>query len=193
MELERILHYAKLSPIGVLRYSGSYLIRPESTPDHISTCTTLAVMIIKDLRNLGIEVDKEKLIYKIAIHDLPESITSDVIRPLKYHHPELTREFRIAEEDMIRKAGFPEDLISDINDAKDETLEGRLMAFIDILQVVTKLYEEVFELGNKLLKKEYNSAINTFERMILEVKASYPETSEYFNNLLNIFKNNVII
>lgn len=193
MELDHILHFANLSPVGVLRYSGSYLIRPESTPDHVVTCVTLASMIIGDLEKLGVAVDKQKFIYKIAIHDLPESITSDVIRPLKYHHAELTREFRIAEESMIRKAGFPEDLIQDCNNAKDESLEGCLMRFVDILQVVTKLYEEVALLGNRTVISAFNDAMNTFEYIIKDVGNNpniTPTIFNYFNSILKTFLKN---
>lgn len=193
MELKRILHFAKMSPIGVLRYSGSYLIRPESTADHIVSCVTLAAMMIRDLEDLGIKINKQKFIYKIAIHDLPESVTSDVIRPLKYHHKALTEEFRIAEEDMIRKAGFPEDLIQDCNNAKDESLEGCLMRIVDILQVVTKLYEEVALLGNKTVLGLYSDAMYTFSSIIKQVGENEninPTVLNYFQSIFKTFKEN---
>lgn len=186
MDIKRLVHYASMAPIGVIRYSGQYLIRPESVPDHCASCTTLAIMILKDLDSIGFKVNREKLIYKISIHDLPEHVTSDIIRPLKYHHEELRREFQVAEEDMIRRAGYPEDLIDEILHAKDDgSTEGYLLRFIDILQVVCKLREEVEELGNNLIAPEYKSAVITL-KSILEESHEFGESDILYNYLSTI-------
>lgn len=189
MDLIRIKHYSQMAPIGVMRYSGQFLIRPESVPDHVASCTTLAIMIIKDLRNLGFEVDTREVIYRLAIHDLPERVTSDIIRPLKYHHEELTKQFRIAEESMIRRAGYPDDLIEDIINVKcPSTIEGNIVAFVDTFQVITKLYEEVHELNNNLIRSEFENALIHFQNATNRFQSvGNEELFTYFNNIYKSF------
>lgn len=185
------MHYSRMAPIGVMRFSGLFLIRPESVPDHAACCTTLAIMVAKDLRALGIVVNLENLIYRISIHDIPEAITSDVVRPLKYHHPALTKEFKLAESAMIRSFGYPEDIIEDIENAKDEsTIEGYLMGVIDALQVLTKLYEELYVLNNKSVEGEYNSVLNLVHDVIEKSKDLYgDEVYTYLNSIYLTFSN----
>lgn len=185
------MHYSRMAPIGVMRFSGLFLIRPESVPDHAACCTTLAIMVAKDLRALGIVVNLENLIYRISIHDIPEAITSDVVRPLKYHHPALTKEFKLAESAMIRSFGYPEDIIEDIENAKDKsTIEGYLMGVIDALQVLTKLYEELYVLNNKSVEGEYNSVLNLVHDVIEKSKDLYgDEVYTYLNSIYLAFSN----
>lgn len=185
------MHYSRMAPIGVMRFSGMFLIRPESVPDHAACCTTLAIMVVKDLRALGIEVNLENLIYRISIHDIPEAITSDVVRPLKYHHSALTKEFKIAETDMIRAFGYPEDIINDIELAKDNSsIEGYLMEVIDALQVATKLYEELFILNNRSIEDEYNSVMNLVHKVINKSLDLYGDkVYNYLNSIYLTFFN----
>lgn len=197
-QMRRLLYYKNMAPIGVNRFSGSYLIRPESVPDHVLTCITLSIMLIKDLEKLGYSINYKEVMYKIAIHDLPEKLTSDIIRPVKYHHEELTKEFRAAESDMIRRSGYPLFLIDDIENAKDDTLEGYILKYVDIFQVVLKLYEEVFELGNLLIKSEYYNAKSALQKAtelstkwdnLRDPSSNNMESmSSYFNNIFNSLK-----
>lgn len=174
-KLERLIHYSrKGAPIGVMRFSGLYLLRPESVPDHIASCTTLAIMMEKDLSKLGISIDIKDLIYRIAIHDIPEAITSDVVRPLKYHHPELTKEFRVAEDEMAKNFGYPDYIIKDSKSAKSsESIEGYLMEVIDCLQVLIKLYEEYKLLSNQLVEQEYFNVLELYKKVFQKSRDLY--------------------
>lgn len=192
MDLKRIIHYSRLgAPVGVMRFSGLYIIRPESVPDHAACCTTLAIMMHKDLRAVGIIFDLKDLIYRIAIHDIPEAITSDVVRPLKYHHEALTKEFRLAERDMVTRFGYPDYILEDCENAKDETcIEGFLMIVIDALQVLTKLYEEYYVLHNDMVKPEYDKVMLLYQKVIAKSKDLYGEVLyEYLNSIYISFFN----
>lgn len=180
-----------MAPIGVMRFSGIYLSRPESVPDHSACCTTLAIMMAKDLSARGININLKDLIYRIAIHDIPEAITSDVVRPLKYHHPELTKEFKLAESEMIKSFGYPDEIINDIESAKDDScIEGYLMEVVDAIQVLTKLYEEYYLLNNHLVESEYNSVFKLVHKVIEKSKDLYGGVVyDYLMEIYITFKN----
>lgn len=184
--MENIRKYAGLAPVGVMRFSGKYLLRPESVTDHIVQCITICLKVASDLNELGVKVDVKDLVYRCSIHDLPESQTQDIVRPFKYHHPELTREINIAEEDMIRQYGLYESLIHDINHAKDtDTIEGAIMRWVDICQVVLKLDEEVNYLGNRLLENTLSEALRTYDKVLNKISGLY---GHVFDNYIKKIK-----
>lgn len=179
----------KFAPIGVTRYSSDFLIRSESTPDHIVELVPLSIMIHHDLEELGIKLDLHRLIFKVAIHDLDEACTGDIRRPFKYKSPNLRNEIKEATTKMMEEAGFFGDLIYEINNDKDDSIEGFLLGWLDNLQVVLKLYEEVKILGNLTMESELIRAYKLLEskskRDIIDTLDSTGKLRSYLVDQLN--------
>lgn len=162
MELSKLNKFRRITPVGVIRYSADFLIRPESVSDHMAELFGLAAMIYQDLNDLGYDkIDFNKLVVKIAYHDFFESLTGDIKRPFKYVTPEMKEECDRSTLIMARKLKLPKFLVDIIENDKDDTLEGQLLSYLDNLQVVLKLREESFDLGNNLMRSEYNRSLNS--------------------------------
>jgi len=146
--------YLNLSLIHVKRYSGSFLISPESVADHVSELVSL-MLLMEDL--FPVKFDSNKLLRKIVVHDMDE-ITGDIIRPFKYFRKDLTEVLKSSSLEYISSLGYSESLVNEIANDKDNTLEGYMLKYLDILQVVSKIHREVFQLGNKTLSNELNYA-----------------------------------
>lgn len=182
------MKYRRFAPIGVLRYSSEFLIRPESTPDHVMELVVLALKIHKDLTELGLVIDLNRLMFKIVIHDLDESITGDIKKPFKYFIPELTKLMKLATSEMLKRAGFDQFIITEIeNDKDDGTIEGFLLNWLDTLQVVLKLYEEVKHLGNLTIAKELKGA---HEYLGHHLRNSFLKTKEEYDTILRDYLSN---
>lgn len=190
MDIDKIIRFTKLSPIGVMRYSGQYLIRPESTSDHISQLNALAIMVYNDLKDYY-DINFDRLITKIALHDLDESFTGDIVRPLKYRTSSIRDEISKAVELVMLDNDVPSFIIDEIRNDKDDTMEGYLLDFLDNLQVCTKLHQEYFLLGNKTIIKEYQSSLHLLsDKLNKQFIQELPNNStiiQYLHSIINSF------
>ena len=162
------------------RFAGHMLIKDESVADHIIHMNYLAIAIVPEINKRIIEYNKENnnsiikllnlenIIYRIAVHDLDESITFDFPRPIKYHNTEITKAIYNTTQ-LILKDHLDSELINDINSAKDlEFREGYLVALYDTLQAGLKMQLEI-ELGNKRFKNELKNVIEILNEKLSEI------------------------
>ena len=100
------------------------------------------------------------------LHDYAESYISDVPHPIKKQFPLIEQELNRAEYDIISKhisSDFA-NWLSDFNNIT--TAEGCIVAFADILSVISYAKYEI-ELGNsKYMKIVLDNAIARAEKMI---------------------------
>lgn len=131
----------------VMRYSGVRLITPESDVDHTFDMICIALSELKEVSDTSFKkgyakIDFQKLVYKIAIHDMGEAFSTDIPRPFKYCTPELKAEIDRAEGILMRQ-NLSEDLVKDIDSAKDESIEGIWVKFLDWIQAGYKMIDEL--------------------------------------------------
>lgn len=185
--MKEIIFNPLLKLSNVNRYSGVYLLKPESVSDHTCQVGLMALVVANELNKKLMEyakkpdslpffklVNLEVLALKCMVHDIDESSLNyvDIPRNVKYANPEITEQFKKLEKNAVEhiseKLKFPQ-LAQYWKDAKDDTLEGQLVKLCDMLVVARKTYEEVVILGNKNMLRVALEVHNQSEKEILRL------------------------
>jgi len=146
--MNKLIHYTLFSRLKfVTRFSGELMIQPERLESHILEMVGLAFDLHRKFKG---DFDFDKLIYLILIHDLDESVTVDIPRPFKYHSEKFRLEFIENTKSYLNKLGLDKKLISDMTNAKESGLEGKILTLLDLFQVKLKMLTEK-SLGNSNL------------------------------------------
>ena len=180
MKLEQILTSSLLQLSKVNRYSGVYLIQPESVSDHTTQVGLIAFTLASYLKHIGEEIDLGRVALYALLHDIDESLTGDIPRNIKYYNSKSIKSFNEIAEDAINRLdaqlGF-----TNIHDywvvAKEDGIEGLIVGISDVLQVVRKIIEEVQFLGNKYMLHvalEVSSNAKTLKDSIVSAEISFP-------------------
>ncbi|MBN2509531.1 MAG: HD domain-containing protein [Spirochaetales bacterium] len=116
---------------------------PESVGEHIFSTVVLAVLIIDQLKEAGISVDKAKLLKMAALHESGEILTGDIPAPATalFGKDEKSRVEREAAKKVLK--GFP-GLFTLVQEFEDgESPEAKIVKSIDKIQMMIKvmLYE----------------------------------------------------
>jgi 5'-deoxynucleotidase YfbR-like HD superfamily hydrolase len=156
--------YMNLSSIG--RYSNKKLIIPESTAEHTIQCELIAIWIYDRLVELGVTLDKKDLIYRCFIHDLDESVMCDIPRDIKYHDEDMLHKVNDIADELLRKSGLTEDMVTEIQLAKHNCLEGDLVGYIDTLQAFIKIEQEYRLQGSMQILKMMAESIGYLQDKI---------------------------
>lgn len=159
---KKLESYLKLSTKNIRRYSVDFMVQPESTSDHIHDMSCIALMVHEDLKD-KLDFSLESVIFRIFLHDLPESLTGDVIHTFKHHDSSILHEMNRVEREMLEEMGVDPWIIEYSLASKDySSLEGIIVSFLDFLQVLTKAYTEVEIYGNKGFLKIQDSSKEWF-------------------------------
>jgi len=120
--------------------------------------------------------DTSEVIKRALIHDLEESITGDILYPLKHENSdELTNMLRTVADKIVENQLFSElpfgvrqYYIKLWRFSKDNTKEGRLVEAIDKFEIVLFCLEEM-EIGNPSIVELYNNAMGIITRNFPEI------------------------
>lgn len=144
---------------NIVRFSNSHRIQDESVAEHSFSTALYCLVIGEELREGGLNIDVEMAVVRALIHDIEESHSGDFIRTFKHSSKELAGAIEKASEQFARKL-FKEMspechdmLFQRWRDAKDASMEGKLVEFADFLSVVSYVLREV-RMGNKALLSE---------------------------------------
>jgi len=140
------------------RYSACRVNHRETVAEHSYYVVFYGLMIADwCVRTSVIEIDWRALAIRLAIHDLEESLTGDMPRSFKYSDEHLLATMRDAEKfamvEICNKVvgGFEHrpgertwasTLLYLWETAKDDTHEGRIVAFADFLSVMSFIVQE---------------------------------------------------
>jgi len=107
---------------AVWRFSSIPVVAYETTAEHSFYVAIYAAMIhleanSDDERKLG------AVIMNALMHDVPEAVTGDVVRPFKYSSEKLRANINEAEHDLVEK--MPQRIHDLFVAAEDMTLEGK--------------------------------------------------------------------
>jgi 5'-deoxynucleotidase YfbR-like HD superfamily hydrolase len=145
----------------VVRFSQAHLSKTENVLEHLGFTALIALHISERLRDEGHQLDQAMIVKAALIHDLEESMVGDVSRPTKYHSQEMRQSFAELESDIalviFNRAECPGFYHHWVN-AK-EGPEGKIMKFVDLLAVLTKVHDESVLRGNKSLMVIVRSAL----------------------------------
>jgi len=150
----------------VYRFSSLPVIRRENVAEHTCFVSIFCLLIGKDLEQRGWNVDYEKLLKNSLLHDIDESLSGDFLRCVKYGIPGLKQLLDEASHGFMKDIGdqLKIDLIPDWKDAKDESLEGSVLAVADLLGVISYVLEE-FAGGNRHLLYILKEVDGYYERL----------------------------
>ena len=154
------------------RCSNTPHIRPYSVAEH-SFYICLYTMLFADLenqRNTSITYDTKTAIQKALIHDLEESITGDILYPIKRENARLEPVLDSVIEDCVNEELFKElpkviqkSYIGLWMNSKDVTIEGQLVAAMDKFEImIYSLFE--LQIGNNMFKKMFKKAIEIIRK-----------------------------
>ena len=142
---------------NIKRFSNRPVVVHHSPAEHSYYVAVLALFIAES-ENLKIEKKEDKfdiaiVLKKSLCHDMPESLTGDLLYPIKHSSPELHKKVQEIEEAIVRDVllkhlskDLQENFYDSIIHCKDGR-EGQLVAFCDQLEVLYYLVEEK-KLGN---------------------------------------------
>jgi putative hydrolase of HD superfamily len=153
----------------ILRCPGKFKFQEHSVASHSFKVTKIAQFLATVEESLGTSIDWQSLYEKAINHDYSELFTGDIKTPVKYALPELKELFSRVEESMINKyieQEFPEEFRSvyqkRFSEGKDETLEGKILAVADKIDLLYESFGEI-QKGNPdpLFLEIYQEALST--------------------------------
>ena len=130
----------------VSRWSQSHCHKDESTLEHTAAVALIALKIASAFPKANLE----KILVRALVHDMEETTTGDIMTPVKYANPEMTRVIKEFEDEAAKEVSnvFGSWAYIAWRDAKDDTLEGDIIKIADKAAVVYK-YRHELALGNK--------------------------------------------
>lgn len=157
--------------VHINRWSGFQLIKSESVSDHIYSMIALSIDLVPKLNNEVRSgnplINLQNVIYRIAIHDLPESLCCDIPRNFKYHNVQLHQAIEDTEQKLMEGV-LDVAIIKDINNSKNkDTIEGFIVKYLDFLQSALKMESEVM-LGNQYIKSEIPVVLKAIDEFLSE-------------------------
>lgn len=175
----------------VYRYSGTKMVENESLATHIYETQMLGYMIIYHLINECHEdINSSIYLEKALHHDLEESVTGDVARPLKYHNKDVRYELQnIAVEiayDLYMKY-FNADYFHLWSEAK-EGKEGYILKVVDMLTVVNKAIKEVSFLNNMYFLRVCHEVTHYLKEIYSHIEESPLEQEASRDYILSLLK-----
>ena len=169
--------------VNIYRYSGQPLNKAETDSDHVWLMNSMALVIVPKLNSLyeseSDKLDIKDIVYRVTVHDIDECVTFDIPRNFKYYDQELLSNIRRVTDDILSQS-LPKNLITDINNAKDDSRSGFLVRALDVFQVIFKYHTELYNTGNHNIIQYINLSVD-----VLKDLHNYLSTSSYDN----VYKN----
>lgn len=138
------------------RYSSIPVINRENVAAHSWEVAFYSMLIAADLHEREHEIDYGSLLLKAINHDVSEVLSGDIIRSYKHGSPQMLQACHEADQvnmnKLLKEIGGTPGLVMgwSWSDAKNESLEGAVVRFSDMLCVVSYCVEEM-RMGNTLI------------------------------------------
>jgi len=151
---------------AITRYSQAHNNTRESVLEHTGFVAIFGAAICARIGH-----DPSEVLKRAIVHDVDEIITGDIPTTTKYANPDLTAELKIVERKGAKQAIrrlLHDGYFKYWEDAKDDTIDGHIIAIADSAAVVFKMAQEA-QLGNKsLLRYRQRVRIVFLEMMELD-------------------------
>ncbi|MBQ7516262.1 MAG: HD domain-containing protein [Schwartzia sp.] len=152
--LANFLSYAR-KLANITRWNVEFLYKKASVAEHSFFVAQIAQLIgLIEERN-GAVIDWKRLYRKALNHDIKESVTGDIPHHTKHRKEEVNRALAMIEDELVHEYILSE--IKDdeyrrrieeiLNEDKDDTLEGRILAAADMIDAMLECAQEI-KLGN---------------------------------------------
>jgi 5'-deoxynucleotidase YfbR-like HD superfamily hydrolase len=136
----------------VTRFAGTPLHRAENVAEHSYMTAQYALFIGLECQRLGAAVDLGKLLSRALVHDLDEAIMVDLPRPIKYKDPVMLQRWNVMSLDAVLEVelAIGVQFAGSWKHAKDDSLEGKILALADFISVTSYVIEEIL-FGNSFM------------------------------------------
>lgn len=160
----------------IKRFSTCRTIGSETVAEHTAFVVIYCMLIMRWVRatTTGIKIDGEKLLSRASIHDSEEARTGDFPRSFKHATPalreaveEAARQEAVAVFETVVSSRESAELFLLWRDAKDDSVEGRILEFADFLSALAFVVEEK-KMGNFCLSHH----TGTFSRYLAKFEGS---------------------
>lgn len=159
--------------IHVRRYSSNLLIKDESVSDHTWCMISLALEYVPELKKRfpGSNIELTNVLAGIAVHDVEECLTGDIMRPFKYHDDNILQAIRHASDVVLMDYIGSERYYYIKGITSKKTVQGVLIKIFDLAQAGYKMKSEV-ELGNSYFANELENVLDCYNEWIDDIKTS---------------------
>lgn len=123
----------------VYRFSNRPLQNRDSDADHT---IRLQLYLLEAYTQVPNSFNLKEACYRALIHDLDEIGSGDINRIFKYRNDDLHKMIEKVSREMMRESGLTDELIQDIDNSKDDTIEGFLIRFFDAYDAERTLLSE---------------------------------------------------
>ena len=153
----------------IYRCPGKFKYQEHSVASHSFKVTKIAQFLGTVEEQHGVAIDWKLLYEKALNHDYPELFTGDIKTPVKYALPELNELFSQVEHSMILNfvdkefpEAFQEIYRHRFSEGKDDSVEGKILAVADKIDLLYEAYGEI-QKGNpeELFTEIYQEALTT--------------------------------
>lgn len=167
----------------LIRFSNVPRLASQSVAEHSYSTTFLALVVADYLALKDVKVDKLRMLEMGLVHDVEEVISGDILKTLKHggFKKELDKMNLQNMDYLLRMLPPPMELyyLAVWDEAKQrETLEARLLSFVDMLDRILYSLRET-HLGNNYFRE-----IVAFEtKKLLEWKKQIPELGDLVDTI----------
>jgi len=167
---------------NIKRYSVFNKFCSQSVSEHTFLMTIIAMQLGEIERGLGKKLDMAKLLICSLFHDIPESISGDIIYDFKISKKGFIKEIENMEikeiKNKLKNFKFLESFVHLYSKCKDNSLEGQIVSIADVIEPYFYVSDEI-KMGNKEFNKIKKVCIKIIKKCNLEsVKIFFKEICE---------------
>jgi 5'-deoxynucleotidase YfbR-like HD superfamily hydrolase len=148
------------------RFATALVAHRENVAEHSFYVSWYSLLIALDAKARGHELDLAQVLVKAITHDAEEARTGDIYRPFKVSNPELKDLLhKCAKSEMLHllrettnNTAIIQLLYRQWDSARDESVEGCIVALADYLGVLAHMLQEL-KTANFTMKVHYESMI----------------------------------
>ncbi|WP_193384572.1 HD family hydrolase [Pyrococcus sp. ST04] len=169
--LDKILRVSTLKRLPRMGWLFKDVPNPESIASHSFSVAFITLLLANELKRKGVNIDEGKAIKIAILHDIAESILTDLPLSAQKYLNKTEAEIKVFEDI------FPEFLDLFVEYEEGKTLESQVVKLADKIDMVVQAYKYMLA-GNRNLD-EFWTALDEVEKL---------EVSKYFKDLLDALR-----
>lgn len=171
----------------IKRWSDKLNTYPDNDATHTFRAAAMGMFFaLYESTEKGIEVDIPRLLGKILLHDLPETITGDMKGTVKHQNEKIKKAFEKYEQAAAQEilewtpSVLQEQLADYILDPKDKTTEGLLVDVVDKIDALVKSHIELYRNTT-----EYQKTYDYQRSNLLKKYPEEPSVQYFYEEILD--------
>jgi len=165
----------------IQRFSDQSLSKNDSDADHTIRLQLMVLEIFRNCPSFNLSV----ACMKALAHDLEETVICDIPRTIKYHSEEFHKSFEDMTNELIKENDFGPQIEMIMRNAKDESIEGWIIKFVDILDAYSTLNREAWIQHSPMFETEASRSLGWLK----QVTEAFPSTDQKLKDyIVSIYK-----